>query len=90
MERAGRIEWQYTSVEDALNKLELVANGKLLNTAKMMFSTSSDKQTSKLTYSNVKAGEKRVIGLSACQKSRAAKAECAALIEQLWGCPEIN
>jgi ATP-dependent DNA helicase RecG len=36
---AGRIEWKYAGVEDALSRLKLLSGGKLLNTAKVMFST---------------------------------------------------
>jgi ATP-dependent DNA helicase RecG len=37
--REKRIGWQYVSVEDAMDRLELIKNGRLLNTAKVMFST---------------------------------------------------
>jgi ATP-dependent DNA helicase RecG len=36
---AGRIEWEYTDVKDTLTRLKLLKNGRLLNTAKAMFST---------------------------------------------------
>lgn len=36
---AGRIRWKYSDAEDALIRLDLLSGDKLLNTAKVMFST---------------------------------------------------
>ena len=40
--KEGRIDWRYSSIDDALTRLSLIKNGRLLNTAKVMFSTRPD------------------------------------------------
>jgi len=45
-----RIDWQYAGIEDALSKLELIADGKPLNAAKVLFSTRSGLEIQMATF----------------------------------------
>ena len=45
-----RIDWQYTGIKDALSKLELLSEDKLLNTAKILFSKRSGLELQMATF----------------------------------------